>query len=144
MENTLRTVKNIINGNIDLLKKADVKSVKNIEDFFNFTTTIPLVMLYTEEGVKIIESKLFDTSAEYQNEVIEFMLRIKPEVVTIDNFEEICSRFLQEDIIINKLYTPNDKQAKEETEDKEFTKLDSNLVGKYYLLNLILAYNTAI
>lgn len=144
MENTLRTVKNIINGNIDLLKKADVKSVKNIEDFFNFTTTIPLVMLYTEEGVKIIESKLFDTSAEYQNEVIELMLRIKPEVVTIDNFEEICSRFLQEDIIINKLYTPNDKQAKEETEDKEFTKLDSNLVGKYYLLNLILAYNTAI
>ena len=143
MENVLRNVKSIIESNIALLKKAEIKSVKNIEDFFEFGTSIPLSMLYTEEGLKTIEDKLFNTAPEYQNEVIEFLLRIKPDIVTIRDFTAICSLYLNGDIIIDKLYNKTDAKQNDGDDEREFTKLDYE-IDNLYVLNLILAYNTAI
>lgn len=145
MENSLKEVKSIIRSNIEVLKKAKPTSVKNIEDFFEFTSGLPLVTLYTKEGIFKIEEKLYNTSAEYQSEVIEFILRIKPSVMVIENVNDICRMFLQKDIILDKIYTNTDKESVNKDEDEnELNKLDIDKIEDYYLLNLILAYNTVI
>lgn len=137
MENALNIVKQIINTNIALVKKADPKKVKNIESFFEQVSQIPLIKLYTVEGKKDITNIIYNTDSDFQSEVLEFLLRIKPEVSLVENFETVCKNFLEEDIILDIIY--DDKQ-----DTKEFSKIRPDNISKCYVLNLILAYNTAI
>lgn len=138
MENCFKTVKDIITMNIEVIKKIDPKKSKNIESFFEQVAQIPLIKLYTKEGIQDVEDILYNTDGDFQSEVLEFLLRIKPDISTIDDFEYLCQSFLEDDNILNKMYVSNDNK------DGEFTKIHKDNVKNYYVLNLILAYNTAI
>lgn len=135
----LRNVKSIVETNITLIKKTDPKAASNIETFFNWVTGIPLIKLYTEEGKKEIEDKIYNTTGEYQIEVTEFLLRMKPIISNMEELNDVCYNFLLEDVILDKPYDTTNA-------DNEFTKLEISRekMSKYYLLNVILAYNTSI
>ena len=138
MENCFKTVKDIININIDVIKKSNPKKTKNIESFFEHVAQIPLIKVYTKEGIKVIEDILYETDADFQSEVLEFLLRIKPDITTVENFETLCYNFMGDDTIIDKIYNSNNNK------DGEFTKMSKDNVKNYYVLNIILAYNTTI
>lgn len=133
---SLILAKKIITNNINLIKKTSNSESKAIDEFLDSVSEIPLIKLFTKEGLEDVTSLVSGPNTESQANVIEFFLRIKPQIDSIPGFNELCLEFNQELEIIKKLYGT----------DSQFTKLDINKdnIKKYYILNLILAYNTVV
>lgn len=133
--NTFLDIKNHITALVSLLEKTKSGSTKNIQTWLDTVSAIPLIKLYTEEGLEEINNSIYNVSETNQSDVLEFLLRLKPSITGIESFNQACYNFIKEDIIIKKFY-----------DNGEFNKLDikQDSMDKYYVLNLILAYNTAI
>lgn len=133
--NALEEAKKVINNNLELLKQAKNDNVKDIENFFREIETIPLIKLYTNEGLDEIQKLIFENEKEsFQNNVIEFLLRLKPTIENIPEFNNMCYCFTKKDAILDNAYST------------EFKKIEINKenISEYYLFNIILVYNTVI
>lgn len=133
--NTFLEIKNHITALVGLLEKTKSGSTKNIQTWLDTVSAIPLIKLYTVEGLEEINKSIYDVSENNQSDVLEFLLRLKPSITGIESFNQTCYNFIKEDTVIQKFY-----------DSGEFNKLDikQDSMDKYYVLNLILAYNTAI
>lgn len=133
--NTFLDIKNHITALISLLEKTKTGSSKNIQNWLDTVSGIPLIKLYTVEGMKVVEDSIYDVSENSQSDVLEFLLRLKPSICGDETFNQTCYNFIKEDKVIKKFYDGGEFNQIEIKEDS---------MDKYYVLNLILAYNTAI
>lgn len=133
--NTFLDIKNHIIALVGLLEKTKSGSSKNIQTWLDTVGSIPLIKLYTVEGMEMVEKSIYDVTENTQSDVLEFLLRLKPLVCGNETFNQTCYNFIKEDKVIQKFY-----------DGGEFNQLEikQDSMDKYYVLNLILAYNTAI
>ena len=69
---------------------------------------------------------------------MEFLLRLKPHITIDEKFEYECLKFVNDDKILDTIVNNKDIS--------QFKKLDIKKedISKYYILNLILVYNSTI
>lgn len=133
--NALEEAKKIIISNIKLLENAKNDNFKDIDNFLKEIETIPLIKLYTDEGVEDIKILIFENEKEnYQHNVVEFLLRLKPLIENIPDFNNMCFNFTKKDAILDDVYST------------EFKKIHISMenISHYYIFNFILVYNTVI